>query len=427
MKPLQTTKAQRLVAELDAEIRSRGRGAIRAVDRAAGYSEGWWQHRVASGDITVQQLLKVLSHLGLDPTSFIRRAIGSTDHLELNRPDGPPPEMVRRAWKRLGSNEPTAGIGQIYLDTLDQRRYQEPEEVVRQALWAVNHVELDFLPQLLGVAGSAWRALFQPREAEHAIQAGISIAQQQGRRSVVARLLQRLAYVAADHGDHEEAMRITEKAAVLFLRFGQHVAMAKATVDIGKWLHNLGRFEESNETHQAALALLPEHAHLNRCAAHQYLGLNSRELGDFPTALAELELAEQICVEADIASAVHSKLCWFRARVNVDLGNFAVAEELLISVVEAYRNRHLGETVVATCELVRVQLLRSRPLLAYETAMSMRVLVEPLKHNRIVSAALADLLRSGQAGLTLSLISSVVNRLEAERQNTVVWHQLQTV
>ena len=290
LEPLQTTDTQRLIQALNREIRSRGRGAIRAVDRAAGYTEGWWQNRAASGDISVQQLLKVLSHLGLDPTRFVRRTIGSNDGLELDRPTGKPPEIVQRAFDRLNSGQDGTGIGQTYLDTLDQRRYQEPDEVLRQALWAVDHVELTLLPQLLGVAGSAWRILFQLNKAAHVIQAGIRMADQQGSRQLVARLLQRLAYVEADLGDHEEAMRITEKAAMLFLRRGEHVALAKATVDIGKWFHNLGRFEESSETHKAALAMLPEHAYLNRCAAHQYIGLNSRELGDLSTALEQLEL-----------------------------------------------------------------------------------------------------------------------------------------
>ncbi|MCP4662243.1 MAG: hypothetical protein GY856_43120 [bacterium] len=179
MKRLQETDAERLVRTLDQEIRSRGRGSIRAVDRAAGHREGWWQHRAESGNITVHQLLKVLDHLGLDPVGFVRRALGAEGGLELDRSRGKPPEIVAKAWDRVRSGAEGSGVGATYLDTLDQQRYQEPGEVVRLALWAVDHVELEFLPRLLGVAGSAWRLLILLDEAEHAIHAGIEIAQQQ--------------------------------------------------------------------------------------------------------------------------------------------------------------------------------------------------------------------------------------------------------
>ncbi len=147
MRGPQRSDAERLVKRLDQEIRSRGHGSIRAVDRAAGHKSGWWQHRAEAGDLQIHQLLTVLDHLGLDPVKFLRRSLGSESRLELDRPGGEPPEIVARAWKRFHADD-EGTIGADLLDTLDRQRYQKPTEAVNLALWAVDHVELALLPRL---------------------------------------------------------------------------------------------------------------------------------------------------------------------------------------------------------------------------------------------------------------------------------------
>lgn len=425
MKQLQETDAQQLVQALDREIRSRGRGAIRAVERAAGYSEGWWQHRSASGDISIQQLLKVLSHLGLDPVGFVRGTLGRHDELELNQPHGQPPPIVQRALNRYESGEEGTGIGHKFINTLDERRYHEPKEVIHQAHWAVDHVELDLFPAFLGVVGSAWRLLMQFNAADHSIQAGITIATRQGSHHTVGQLLQRLSYIVADQGSRTEALRLSEKAAVLFLRSGHLEDVGKAVVDQGIWLHYLNRFDESIETHKSALNQLAPSAHRNRCTAFQYLGLNHRELAQPDQALRYLEKAEQVATDAGIGAWATSKLMWLRARIYSDIGNLSQAEELLLAIVDNFRSLHLGETALATCELVQVYLKLHRPEDAYLAATSMRALVEPLKTNKIISAAIGDLLRSGQTGLTLTLTKQVIIHIEDERQqNKKQWQMM---
>jgi tetratricopeptide (TPR) repeat protein len=422
---MQGSDAQRLVEALDREIRRRGHGAIREVDRAAGYSEGWWQHRAASGDIGLRQLLKVLRHLGLHPAGFVRRVFGRGEDPELDRPRGTPPEIVVKARERLRSGEEGSGVGQTYLDTLDERRYHEPQEVVRLTLWAVDHVELALLPKLLGVAGSALRLAMLLDEAEHAIHAGIEIAGERGDRATVAGLLQRLAYVVADRGDRTEALRLAERAALIFLRIGDRAGLAKATVDQGIWLYYLERFEESIEAHKSALDQLPADSGRYRFAIFQCLGLNYRELGDPQKALRFSREAEGIAVTAGIEEWVQAKLVWLQARIYSDLGELDQGALLFSTVVESFRDLHPGEAAVATCEVVRIHLRRNQPEEAYLAATSMRALLEPLRHHEIISAAIADLLRCGRAGLTLALVERVQAQIEDERKrHQQMWRSL---
>ena len=106
---------------------------------------GWWQHRVAAGEITIGQFFTALDHLGLDPIRFVRQALGREHGLELDRPHGTAPEIVERAWDRFCSGVDGQGIGAICLETLDQERYQGPEEVMRVCLWAIDRVEIALL------------------------------------------------------------------------------------------------------------------------------------------------------------------------------------------------------------------------------------------------------------------------------------------
>lgn len=413
MKRIQESDAERLVEALDREIRRRGRGAIAAVNRGTGHAEGWWQHRAESGDITAGQMLQVLDHLGLDPVKFVRRALGAAGGLELDRPAGDPPEIVERARERLRSGV-EGSIGSGFLETLDHQRYREPAKALDLALWAVDHVELALLPRLLGVAGSTFRLSIRLTEAEHAIHAGIEMAESVRDRSTVGALAQRLAYVVADRGDRAEALRLSERAALIFLRAADTAAVGTALVDQGIWLYYLHRFDESIEAHRSALDLLPADAGRNRFAAFQFLGLNYRELKELEEAMRWCVVAEDSARATGVEEWANNRLMWLQARICSDLGELDQAAKLFADVVESFREVHPGEAALATCELVRVRLRQGQHEAAYRAAASMRTLLEPLRDNPILSAAIGDLLRFGRVGLTLALAERIQARIEDE-------------
>jgi len=419
---MQETAAGQLVRALDHEIRSRGHGSIRGIDRAVGRGEGWWQRRVEAGDLSFHQLLIVLDHLGLNPVRFFRKTMEDQSGLELDRPRGEPPEIVRRARNRLRAGGERKGIGETYLDTLDQQRYEEPREVIKLTLWTVDHVELALLPQLLGVAGSAWRLLICLDEAEHAIHAGIEIAQGRDDQRAVGELLQRLSYVVADRGEHAEALRITEKAAMMYLQRGDRVGLGKALVDQGIWLSRLDRPGEAIATLKSAVEWLPDRERRNRCTALQVIALNYRQLGELENALSYVTDAEKAA--SGLEQWAKGKMTWLKSKIHADLGQLDQAAAHLWEVVEIFRQLHTGEAALATCDLVRVQLRQGLDVAAYQTATSMRALLEPLRHNKIISAAIGDLLRCGETGLTLALVDRSRNQIESERKRRKLWQSL---
>ena len=422
MSSIREQDAERLVNALDQEIRSRKRGTIGAINTALGYSHSWWQQRVISKDITVKQLLQVLDHLGLDPVKLVRQVIGSDDGLELNQPQGQVPELVVTAERRFEKGKEGLGVGLKWIKTLDERLLKDHQEVIGLVQWGIEHVELKWLPRLLRTLASAWFLAVDLDDAHHAAQAGIRMAKQRNDLAELGKQQCLLSYIVANLGDLDEALNIAERAFFSSLKAGKREAAGGALVAEGTWLFYLNQLPEALEVLEYAERFLPAKSSRERLAAVQISGLVYQKLGDLSMALKKLEEAEAVML--DKYPWDEAKLLWLRARIYADDEQHATSVECYQGVVEFFLEHHLGEAALATCELVRVQLQIDRAVDAYATAEKMRALVEPLRHNKIISAAIADLLRSGQKGLTLALVDRLIAKLKSERQSKQNWFAL---
>ncbi len=94
-----------------------------------------------------------------------------------------------------------------------------------------------------------------------------------------------------------------------------------------------------------------------------------------------------------LGSYALGKIIWLEAVIRRDCGQYARAEESLEEVVDIFRPISPQATALATTDLVKTLLLHRRAKDAYRTAMTMLQLIEPLRSNKIASAAIADLLR----------------------------------
>lgn len=154
----------------------------------------------------------------------------------------------------------------------------------------------------------------------------------------------------------------------------------------------------------------------------QSLGVNSKDLGRPTEALHYVELA--MAYRESISRRHRAKLVWLEAGIHRELGANKRAAAALRRAIAMFREVHPGEAAIATCDLVRLLLEQRRPLEAFHAALSMRAIVEPLADNAIVSAAIAELLRGGQEGLTLALTERIQRTIEAERRDRASWHRL---
>jgi len=408
--------AQKIVDALDREIRLRGRGAISAVNRHFGHERGWWHQRADAGSLGVGEMAAILDFLGMDPLRFVREVFADESNapaaLGLSSPRTRPPDLVLKAQARFQEDGTGGILDESFLETLDSIRYTEPHSALDKAVWGADHVKGDLIPKFLGILAAIFRHLVRLDDAEHALFAAISMAGSQEDHPTTAVLIQRLAYVVAERTELNTALMISEKAMSAFLRCGDAAGAARAIVDQGLWLSRLGRSEEMIRVGSIALQWLPKDDSRNRCAIHQTMALNYRALGRLQEAVHYLDLAEDL---ADTnASLAQDKILWLRGLLQADFGNLQEAEEILVDVFDRFCEYKNGEEALLICDVVKVQLLRNKGEDAYQTAASMMKLLEPLRNDKVVSAAIAELLRSGQDGLTLALVERIRAKIEGE-------------
>ncbi|MCB1058547.1 MAG: tetratricopeptide repeat protein [Acidobacteria bacterium] len=401
---------------LDREIRSRPHGAIRAMERALGMGRNWWQDRLKGGDISLNQFIAVLDHLGLDRVSFLRQHLGKSGGFELDRPTGPVPRVVQIALRRFEALEEGPGLGEHFLETLDRQRYDDPAGALRLGEQSVELIELAQLPRLLAIIGSSFRLLLRLDEAEHVFHVGIEIASLAEDPFMPALLARRLAHVFADRADYGRALALTEQVSLVFLYAGNQVNFYRGMVDRGLWLSRLGRPYESISVLTLALDRLPKSDARYRYAAFNILGHKHREIGQLDTALEFAKKAEEL--SDGLGSFAASKTVWLRADIHTALGEYSEAERALRLVRDELWLSHAAEAALVTCSLVRILLLQGKATEAFAMAATTRVLVEPLRHNKIVSAIIGDLLRCGRTGLTLALVEKALSRIEGKRYKT---------
>lgn|GEM_PF-3064427 len=405
--------AERVVRALDKEMKRRKRGTITAISQLMKRSRSWWHQRRKAGDVSVGQMMGILDYLDLDAVRFLRQALHEDGlSLDLEKPKTAPSEIVLVALHRFQIKDRPGTLGASFLETLDSIRYERPHEALEKATWGVEHVDRALLARFLGVVASIFRHLSRLDDAEHALFAGINLADISSDHEVVAELVQRRAYVVGERGQLETALRLSESAMIAYLRCGSAVGAAQAIIDQAVWMSRLGRCKETILLAETGLKWLPETEEVNRCAAYQLIARNWFVLGDLDRAWECIAKVREIAKDNSIL--IQDKLDWLTANILAALGRLSEAEGLLISTIERVCRYRNGEDALLICDLVEVQLRLGKLKEAHETAIMMLKLLEPMRHDRIISAAIEELLRLGEKGLTLALVDRVRTKIEGE-------------
>ena len=314
-----------------------------------------------------------------------------------------------------------------WLMQLDQRRYEDPAGALGELQASAHQVPKKLSALFLGVCGSTYRILagrsqrieHRLRQAEDHIAFGRWIANRLRTPKAKADLDLRLSYVVADRGHYAKALAIAESANATSEREKDLPGRGKALADQGRYLYYLKRHQEATNAYTAALQLLPENETRYRFSSFHNLGFCYLSTGQPRIALKYSTLAEGLVP----SRWFEAKLRWLQARICTALSDFDGAESYLSRTVEIFRQLHYGEAALASCELVRVQLLQSRPVDAWRTAAEIRPLVIRMSKNEVVAAAVVELLRGGQEALTLDLVEKVLSQVEKARERSE-WRSL---
>ena len=307
-----------------------------------------------------------------------------------------------------------------WLAELDQLRYEDPSEALAQLEGNAHRVPRELGPLFLGVCGSSYRTLAgrstrpdqKLKKAEDHILFGQWVANRLGAPTARADLDLRLSYVVADRGDYAKALSIAERACGIFDRAGDATGRGKALADQGQYLIYLKRHQEAAHAYSIALRLIPAEEVRYRFSCFQALGLCSLRADAPEEALKFAELAGQQIP----GRWFEAKLRWLQSKICLALSDLAEAERHAQSTTEIFFRLHYGEAALASCELVSIQLLQGRAEAAWDTAARARQLVLPLSENRVVAAAIAELLRGGQEALTLERVEKVRSAIEEARE-----------
>ncbi len=359
-----------------------------------------------------------------------RRTLRHLDALERLRPPWRIPEpsrtdlrTARNGSERLRQALELPGIStttRAELENLDELRYEHPERALCRLVPAADRLPDELVVRWLAVTGSAYRLRAGQREEIEAdlrrahgyLKVALWIAQKASDAVGEADVLQRLAYVVGDRGDHRQALELAELAGGIYDRIGDQAGRGTAHVVQGMHLHYLGRHYEAIEAQTRALELLPPDAARLRYAAYQHLG-------SFAAALNDLDAAERYATQAgELLHAVEPRtaatLLWLRAAIAARRGS-PTAAELYRQALDLLHGVHYADAALVTVELVRVLILQGHLDEAHRTALTVRQLVIPLQRNRHVSAALAELIRGGRQALTLARVERVRAALEQAR------------
>lgn len=425
----------RIMQTLKAEFDDRGRGSIARTERALKLRDGYFRKNRSARSFRLEKLAAYLEVMDVDPGSFFRRAFEDSDLAEAERqadtdpiasfltearsiPRGKAARLLNKvdSLRLHNSLQMLSEADRKLLDRLDDKRYEdhaacaaEAEKLCRRALER-HHVKM--VARALGIRASALRLGGQLNRAQLHLTSALRLARRHRLRDVEADLLQRVIYVVADRGEHQQALAIADRSLVLYEDLQDVAGIGKAQVDRGAMLFRLGDYEQAQEAYEVALRHLPEALPRYRWSALQSLACTHLATGRVDAADRRLEEAAPYRP----AGGHHvGRLAWLRARIARERHDYATAERLYREALVIFAD-FPGDAVLASIELVRLYMVCGRIQDARQLARGMRALVFDLPDNNVLGAAAWQLARAEMlGGLTVELVDKVAKEIEGGR------------
>ena len=414
-----------IVRHLDEVLDQRAKdpGAKMALRQQLGVGETFFSDlRRRRGRLPVDKVLALVELMNLDGLEFMITALTKGVRVDVLPPDGEDfgtqalIELARKCFETTGA-QGDAARGFWKYKVLERMRSEAPRRCIGLVRVAMPHVHRSFLPYLLGVHGSALRALNQYEQAIAAFDVGAELAQKPKDLSAQANMKQRELHVWFEHGDLKRAHRLAVEAGNLCDLAGDRAGKGRCLVDQGGMLHHLGQLDLSIQAYKLALRLLPTDERDHRFSALLGTAFGLEQLGRLSEAgvWADRAYSHRQGVSRSLVASLH----WLRGRLAGHLGRHDLAAAYRQEAFQYFFDREMYiDAADAAIELCESYLLLGKPDLATRTAQSSIALVGRLRKNRGAAATIAELARQVASGkqLTLSLIDQARRSLEQSKR-----------
>ncbi len=409
------------------------RGRRTEVEQDLGLPAGYFAYHSNRGQLEFGVLLDALKLMGLKASSFLAEALEGEAEGLAEVVGSNPPEPVTKVVEStsIDPDEDDTEAGQVspardgnspkgkspkptvcleWLGALDDLRYENPC-VALQRLLEPEWIPPRFAAAYLGVCGSTLRMLVQLEDARRCLRVAEYLASRDGDSTMEARLLQRQAAVLAVAGHFEVALEMAERATGIYDCLGDTLGLSKAIHDQGHYLFHLAEYKRAIIAHRRALRYLDDPVY--RIAALHALGFCYYEVGDLSSAMRYLDRAQGRLEAAP--SSFLGNILWLKGTIQVDLGRFREAEKSLVAAVAVLKRVDPVDAALLALQVVRVQLLQGEGTRAWSTALEASEFIQPFKANRLMGAALVQLLRGGNRALTLEAVDCARRQIEESR------------
>lgn len=404
---------------LVAVLRRRAGRQLADAERNAGVQPGYLRKaQSASVNVMLRKFLRICEEAQVEPGDVFAEVFPKTDYdsdFGLPVPNRPLPKIAKMALQQWEAPPMLPMVNEAWLEWLDELRYEDPKATVRIAEEAVEVVQTQHTPRLLGIWASACRPLCRHEDAVLVLREALRLARLQMDRLSEADLLRRgAALVVSASANYVVALKIVELASALYARSGEIDRLGCTLVNQGIFLTYMERYSEAKTALESGVKLLDPRTTRERIAALQVLGLIAQEQ-DRPEVA--LELSSRALKLVTNRYQV-GKLRWLQGCALADLGQWNEAHESFEIALEQLLRPSPVDASLSACDHVRMLIDGGRIEQARSQISAMRRLMEPLADNLIASAAIRDLVRSEQEGarLTTVLVQRIIRRIEESRR-----------
>lgn len=381
----------------------------------------------SGGRMPLEGFLGLLLGSPMTPGRFVARCFDENDPIyrviadarklvdELPRipvPIRDAPVLGRSRVRRGGTDEE--------IDRIDTARYINPKRALQLAASGMREARGPHATaRLLGGWASAQRMLYRLDLASVAVGRALALAELSELDGVVAELAQRASMIMRDRGNLDLSLELAMRAGATYLKIGEWEHLGRALVDGGMACCSMGRHDDAERLCSAALGLVSSAR--NRFSAFQQIALARAASHAFKAADEAAQRAEACAPDEAYVTA---RLAWLRGELAMQQSAWPEADRFLSEALSKLRGAAYDAVLVAA-QLLRAKMRAGREREAADLARSLEwfegaLLQDPLDVNRLLHAALLDLVKAGEeARITEDFLKQTVARIESARSARV--------